>query len=179
MIDRLSLMGERGAQPDAAEYYARDGREGFAGGGGFGGGLGGGDADGVLTGDLYGVPVSAGDSGLTSLDVTLPERGVEYLFTTPRGDIQITAQSVSTEQGNRVVGLLAILVGLFALWLAYRIAQAIIARTSQRARAITGVLLGVVSFIVGVLPILGIIMIVWGIVTLIRSATRTAPAPTS
>lgn len=177
MMEGLQSLDEGGAQ--AAEgLFARDRSEGF-GGGGFGGGVGGADANGVLMGDLYGVPAAAGDAGLTSLDVTLPERGVEYLFATPRGDIQITAQSVSGEQINRVLSLLAMLAVLIALGLAYLIGQAIVARTSQRTRAIVSILLGVVSFVGGVLPILGIILVVWGVVMMIRSATRTADAATS
>jgi hypothetical protein len=171
-MDQLALSDER------------DGRARFGDGGGFGGGgLGGGvsvtDAEGPVAEGYSTIPAAAGETGLTSLDVRLPERGVEYLFTTPRGDIEITARNVPTEQVHRVLGLLAILAAVIALVIAYRIGRAIFASTSQRVRAIVSILLGVVSFVGGVLPIVGIILIVWGIVMLIRGATRAASVSTS
>ncbi|MEO8498669.1 MAG: hypothetical protein ABI614_26710, partial [Planctomycetota bacterium] len=121
---------------------------------------------------LQGVPASGGETGLASLDVTLPERGVEYLFTTPRGDIEITAQNVSTEQVDRVLGLLGILAVLIVVVIACRLGRAVIAMTSSRTRAIISILLGAVSFVGGVFPILGIVLIVVGIIMLLRGATR-------
>ncbi len=132
--------------------------------------------NGVVMDGVNAVPVSTIETGLTSLDVALPERGVEYLFTTPRGDIQITAQSVFRDKIDQAVGLLAILAVLIALSLAYRIGRAIIARTSERTLAIVMILLGVASFISGVLPVFGIILLVWGIAKVIRSATQSTPA---
>ncbi|MEO8498127.1 MAG: DUF1559 domain-containing protein, partial [Planctomycetota bacterium] len=88
--EMADLSDERGAVlagPGVA--YDRDAR--FGGGGGFGSGLGPVDAESAFAAfdaTLQGVPASGGETGLTSLDVTLPERGVEYLFTTPRGDIE-------------------------------------------------------------------------------------------
>ncbi|MBI2480952.1 MAG: hypothetical protein HYV60_20665 [Planctomycetia bacterium] len=120
-----------------------------------------------------GVPATAGETGLTSLDVVLPERGVEYLFTTPRGDIEITAHNISKAQIDRVLGLLGILAILIGLTVAYRIGRAIVARTSPRALAITCILLGVVSIIGGVLPLVGIVLIAWGVSRMIRQPTRT------
>ncbi|HUG67389.1 MAG TPA: hypothetical protein VMM76_06540, partial [Pirellulaceae bacterium] len=166
-------FGER----DSRGRFAND-AGGFAGGGGFGEALGATMAGDVAMDDVSGVPASAGESGLTSLDVALPERGVEYLFTTPRGDIQITAQSVSTEQVDRVLGLLGILAILVGLAVAYRIGQTIIAKVSTRTLALVMILLGVVSIVAGVLPVLGIVLIVCGISLLIRQATQTAPAAT-
>ena len=77
---------------------------------------------------------------------------------------------------DQAVGLLAILAVLIALSLAYRIGRAIIARTSERTLAIVMILLGVASFISGVLPVFGIILLVWGIAKVIRIATQSTPA---
>jgi hypothetical protein len=156
----------------------RDEAAGFGGGGGFGGSeamYGSGSGLGYAAGDsiegINTVPASAIETGLTSLDVALPERGVEYLFTTPRGDIQITAQSVSSDQVDRVLGLLSLLAVLIALGLAYRIGRAIVARTSERMLTLVMILLGVMSILGGVLPILGIVLIVWGISKMIRNTS--------
>lgn len=164
--DRESQLGYAGRAP------------GQAGGGGFGGGMYGGAAEGTDAAglDVQGLPDAAGEMGFASLDVVLPERGVEYLFTTPRGDIEITAQNVSTEQVDRVTGLLSILAILIGIGVVYRLGQAIVGRTSPRTLAITSILLGVLSFISGVLPVVGIVMIVWGIVTIIRGSTVVRPA---
>lgn len=126
-----------------------------------------------------GVPESAGETGFASLDVTLPERGAEYLFTTPRGDIEITAQSVSTDQVDRVMSLLSILAVLIGLAVVYRIGWAIVEKTSKRTLAITSILLGVLSIVVGVLPVVGIVMTVWGIATAIRASVNATPAASS
>lgn len=55
---------------------------------------------------------------LRSLQVELPERGVEFLFTTPRGELELTAQAIDASVGQRserlgiVVGVLCGLVVL-------------------------------------------------------------------
>ena len=52
-------------------------------------------------------------AGLASLDVRLPERGKMYLFTTPRGDIEITASAISASTLSRLSGLAAVLSAIF------------------------------------------------------------------
>ena len=42
---------------------------------------------------------------LASLDVQLPARGAQFLFTTPRGDIEITARAVESSHLNRLAQL--------------------------------------------------------------------------
>lgn len=54
--------------------------------------------------------VSAGQGYLVSLDTDLPVRGNEYLFTTPRGATEITAQSVSTRTLQRWSSIAALLI---------------------------------------------------------------------
>lgn len=60
-------------------------------------------------------------SGLASLDVTIPQRGVEYMFVTPRGEIAIDAWMMETSQFQRLIPLLAIvcvlgIIGFGARW---------------------------------------------------------------
>jgi hypothetical protein len=60
-----------------------------------------------------------------SLDVDFPKRGQEYLFTTPRGDVVITARVVGTRAIDRIVRMLAaalvVVLGLVAVRLSRRI----------------------------------------------------------
>lgn len=55
---------------------------------------------------------------LRSLQVELPERGVEFLFTTPRGELELTAKAIDASVGQRSerLGIVAgVLVGLAVL----------------------------------------------------------------
>ena len=55
--------------------------------------------------------------GIASLDVQLPKRGTVFRFSTPRGDVKITARAVSrelTDRASQVAVSLAIL--LVLLW---------------------------------------------------------------
>lgn len=61
-----------------------------------------------------------GEQGLASLDVALPVRGYEYSFTTPRGEVKITASAVSTSVLARLGKMLVVAVILVALALLYR-----------------------------------------------------------
>ncbi len=55
------------------------------------------------------------ETHFASLDVDLPQRGREYLFTTPRGDIEITARAVSEPLLGRLIRLLILAVGVVIL----------------------------------------------------------------
>lgn len=149
---------------------------GPGGAGGMGGG-GGGFGGGGLAGDNSGgmgmdggslVPVQAVATGLSSLDVNFPNRGREYLFTTPRGDIDITAQPVATDQINRGAGLLAIAAGLIALWIGWRIACVVVSRCRGKITAVSLILLGTASICSGLFWVLGVISITCGVWMLVR-----------
>jgi hypothetical protein len=64
---------------------------------------------------------------LASLDIELPKRGEEFLFTTPRGDIEITAQSIAQETIDRLTMIAVILVGALVVWWLSRAVKAILA----------------------------------------------------
>lgn len=62
------------------------------------------------------VRAAAPPAGLASLDVQLPERGRLYLFTKPRGDVEITARAVSRELISTVGrAIFAVAVAVLAL----------------------------------------------------------------
>ena len=113
--------------------------------------------DGVLMGP------GVGDSGLASLDFEIPVRGAKYLFTTPRGDTQITVQAISRKQLHRweqfggILFCLAV-VGVLG-WLIVRISAVL----SRRWRVALLMLLGIVSLVTGTLPVIGLIALMWGI----------------
>ncbi len=49
---------------------------------------------------------------MNSLAITLPARGKEYFFTTPRGDAVLSVNGVSKSMTRLVIGLLILLVGM-------------------------------------------------------------------
>jgi hypothetical protein len=59
--------------------------------------------------------VSVAPAVLASLEVDLHPRGVKYLFTTPRGEAEITAQAVSSSLVGRLVRLAGLAVTLLVV----------------------------------------------------------------
>ncbi len=73
-------------------------------------------------------------AGLASLDFELPTHGVLYRFTTPRGEVEITARHVSDNLVQRLLGIVETLAVLLVLWLAVRlIGRARPAQSDRRA----------------------------------------------
>ncbi|MCH8147708.1 MAG: hypothetical protein IH987_06885, partial [Planctomycetes bacterium] len=103
-------------------------------------------------------------AGLASLTVELPVRGVAFFFTTPRGEVTITARSVSHQfiETVRRIGLaLAVIaigiVGYFA-WLKWRGS-----RFTYRVWSTLAIVLGFTGAIIGILPILAVLVLVVGV----------------
>ena len=46
---------------------------------------------------------SARSEGLTSLDIAIPQRGAEFLFTTPLGASEVTARLVAADQVDQAL----------------------------------------------------------------------------
>lgn len=114
------------------------------------------------------------DSGLVSLDLELPENGELFLFTTPRGELEVVARGVSDDWLGRMLLLAAVLVGLLVAGL---IARSIVKKGSWSwpasvVGASTLMLIGlIVTFVVGPsLPSLG--LVIFGIVRLILFVVR-------
>jgi hypothetical protein len=54
---------------------------------------------------------------LASLEVDLHPSGVKYLFTTPRGEAEVTAQAVSDSLVGRTARLIGLAAVLLIMWL--------------------------------------------------------------
>ena len=111
----------------------------------------------------------AAPTGLVSLDVELPLRGVRYRFTTPRGEVEVRAAAVSLaliEGLERVGG-----VALFAV-LVLVVRRALRGRSiSLRSQGLVStvlIVLGVAGLLVGVLPVAGLAAVIAGIVMKVR-----------
>ena len=105
----------------------------------------------------------AATAGMASLDFDLPTPGVLYRFTTPQGDVEITARHVSGNLLGRLIGIAALVVGLLVLWFAVRaIGRANIAPPRRPVAAMLLVLVGLVSLCSGILPLAGLAAIAVG-----------------
>jgi hypothetical protein len=106
-------------------------------------------------------------TGLTSLDVELPRRGTPYFFTTPRGDIAVTARCASAPQVDRLkqFGLIAAACAVGAVICA--VFGFLYRRTSRNLKLLLLLAAAFFSFVTGVFPVLGMICFVAGIVMII------------
>jgi hypothetical protein len=121
--------------------------------------------------------VPAAPGGLASLDFELPQPpGRLYRFTTPRGEMELAARAVSTAWLARLGGL-AVIAGLVLV--VYGFARAgrrtTFSGLRTRTAALLLALLGVLSLLSGLLPILGLACLVIGIVAFIKLRRRRAP----
>ena len=177
------------------QFEGQGGMGGIGGGAGFGGGMarGGSGYAGMPAGPGDGVTVFSGRdpsrlaagqgvdfdgaagkpvaAGLASLTVDVPTRGTEFLFTTPRGDIEITAHAVEERFVSHAVRAGLVIGGLFGLWIAVRLAIALWRQLGFWFQV--GVLLvgGLISLATLVLPILGAAATLVGL-TLVVSRLR-------
>jgi hypothetical protein len=119
--------------------------------------------------------------GLVSLDVELPQRGIEYRFTTPRGDIEITARAASrtTLTTMKRLGILvAVLAGLLVLrWIARRFRALGVTLLDSVLVGVAITLIGIVALVLGVLPYAAMVVIVAGIVVAVRARRGQFAAP--
>jgi hypothetical protein len=114
------------------------------------------------------------NQGLVSLDVQIPRRGEVYRFTTPRGDAQITAQAAAVPLVDNLQRL-AIVAGVIALfYLVYRLAKGgkLTRIFSSISSSVALLLIGAFSLFTWLLPVVGLILIVTGIVLLVRAVQR-------
>lgn len=114
--------------------------------------------------------------GLASLDVELPMRGVVYRFSTPQGDIAITARAASRRLTTGLVQTAAIVVLALLILGAVKVARGgafawLVGRTSA------WVLLAVGLVTLCVLPVPGFIAMLAGLTILARRATGARAAP--
>lgn len=123
--------------------------------------LGGGGRGFVAGGEAGAAPAIA---GLASLDVAIPMDGVEFLFTTPRGKVEITARPVSHSLVARLWGVGGLIGAAVVLWIVTRPGLVRIYRTvaSTLVFAILLIVAGLASVVLGVLPLGGLIAAIVG-----------------
>jgi hypothetical protein len=106
---------------------------------------------------------------LTSLDVELPARGREYLFTTPRGETEITAQSISEESLSRLSVIGTIIAAALVVWLLARLyVRTRHNRFVRIASAAALVVVGVALLVTGTTPLYALIALAAAVAILIR-----------
>lgn len=105
---------------------------------------------------------------MASLDVDLPVRGREYFFTTPRGEVELSAQGVSNKVYQRLYAILAVLAIAAAAWVIYLLCVRL-TQTRWGTTAVFGVLIlfGVFSLAQGYLPIYGGLALLAAVVLII------------
>ena len=147
------------AEQAGAEYYTAD------------------EADFAFAGDDagWGIPVHAlsGESaGLASLAVEFPMRGVSFFFTTPRGEVTITARSVSHQfiETMRRIGLALAVIALGIVGYVARLKWH--AWFTPRVWSTLAIVCGFAGAIIGGLPILGLVMLVVGVAARIALRRR-------
>jgi hypothetical protein len=102
-------------------------------------------------------------TGLASLDFELPTRGVLYRFTTPRGEVEVTARTVSKSLLQRLIEIAVVLVVVLVAWYASRLIGAgTFGWFAGRTGSTLLICLGVLSFCGGALPVLGLAALVTG-----------------
>jgi hypothetical protein len=110
-------------------------------------------------------------AGLASLDFTLPDRGQEFNFTTPRGQIEIEARPVAQTLLARLIGLAIVGAVIVLVWLVARKPARDFWRMlfSTMASGIVLAVIGLVSIVSGFLPLAGLALLVIGLALAIRN----------
>lgn len=125
--------------------------------------------DQVTVWGINAAPAQGIEPHLASLDVDLPERGVEFKFTTVRGKMEISARAISAPLAERLEWLLWVAVGVVALaivyWLARRITPWLV---GTQVGAGLVFLAGLFALLLGIFWVASLIVFVVGIVQLIR-----------
>jgi len=185
VVDKLEAADAPASQPAQVESGSRGRRTHATGrqaGSGMGGGMAGSrpsagievqieQAEGESLGQAAG-PFGGGGAvamgrtlGLVSLDIELPQRGVEYRFTTPRGAVEITARAASTNMLQILRRLAMCVLGAIMILILYRLIRGReAALISNSATSICLIVIGVASLLVGIMPLAGVVILVIGIV---------------
>jgi hypothetical protein len=102
-------------------------------------------------------------TGLASLDFELPTRGALYRFTTPRGEVEVTARTVSKGLLQRLIEIAVVLAVVLVAWYASRLIGAgPFGWFAGRTGSTLLICLGALSFCGGALPVLGLAALVTG-----------------
>ncbi len=118
-----------------------------------------------------------GRAGLASLGFELPTRGSVYYFTTPRGEVEITARPVDRQLQSRLANFATLLAVIGALLIAIGVIRNL-ART-HRGRVTAVILLccaGLGMILFGFFPVFGIAMFLGSILLAIDTRRRAQEA---
>ncbi len=117
-------------------------------------------------------------AGLASLDFQLPRQGALYCFTTPQGEVEITARAVSTELLRRLIEIAVVAAAALVVWFAIKFAQrGGLAWWAGRSGSTLLICLGLLSLCGGVLPVVGLAAVIVGAAAKIqRRLGRPQPA---
>ena len=112
---------------------------------------------------------------MASLDVELPVHGREYFFTTPRGEVKLSAQGVATKVYQRLYAVLSVLAIAAGVWVIYLLCV----RLTQLRWGTTAVfsallLFGVYSLTQGFLPNYGGLALLAAVVLIISRLEMSA-----
>jgi hypothetical protein len=134
-----------------------------------------GNSEGLFAGErtVNGLAQFGGDGeiatvSLASLDVALPNRGVEFLFTTPGGEINITAQTVGNTTIDRLVHIASVAGAALIVLVLYVLLRGV--NPALLTNWIAGLLYlsgGLFSICTGIFPVVGLIAALTGIVLLL------------
>ncbi|NQU21976.1 MAG: hypothetical protein HQ567_11890, partial [Candidatus Nealsonbacteria bacterium] len=130
-----------------------------------------------------GQPVPPGSEGLDSLVLRLPgpdelkEHYREYLFTTALGDVEITARAASQDLLDNLTRLAALLAALaVAACITRAIRRGRLTWPSSPRACVAMILIGLLSLVIGILPLAGLAVMIAGVVLLIRTSSADSKA---
>jgi hypothetical protein len=108
---------------------------------------------------------------MASLDVELPVRGREYFFTTPRGEVELSAQGVANKIYQRLYTVLSILAVAAFTWVIYVIGVRLTQTRLGALMVFSALLLfGTISLVQGYLPAYGALSLLAATVLVVSSA---------
>jgi hypothetical protein len=115
-------------------------------------------------------------AGLASLDVELPMRGVVYRFTTPGGDVEITARALPSKLVESLTAAAVIVaVALVLLGIVRAARRGRFNWLAGRAGSWSLIVIGLILLLF--LPVFGLVALVSGIVINVRRATAAKSTP--
>jgi hypothetical protein len=113
------------------------------------------------------------DGTLASLDIEIPIRGQEFLFTTPGNEIELTARSFSKSLTQRLTDIGIALGVLIGIWVVARIVRAIASYSNGRRFLIAMLAIAsVISMVFGAFPVYGLLGIILAIALAISQWLR-------
>ncbi len=104
--------------------------------------------------------------GFVSLDLPFPTRGVEYMFSTPGGDLELSGRTISKQATTRGVAILALAASVVVIWFGWRMIHAL--WSTRRGRLLVAAIAfmsATICFLAG-LPVYGILLVLTGLVGL-------------